>query len=183
MKAACGKSARAVWAADGGQRASAPPPTRHSREWGRPERTRAVNKSGGLRNRLRQKTSSVWPAGRHGEGEAQLDRPARDRTVAGNSCTQNPACALSAQAQLAEPPYADPHVRWCGRGERETAPPIPIALCLPLTGAPTSGLPTNHPESSRSPPGIPPPFVSQCREQAGWVYNRCRFDVKKGNSG
>jgi hypothetical protein len=29
VKAACGKTARAVWAADGGQRASAPPPTRH----------------------------------------------------------------------------------------------------------------------------------------------------------
>ena len=28
VKAACGKTARAVWAADGGQRASAPPPTR-----------------------------------------------------------------------------------------------------------------------------------------------------------
>src|SRR5271157_3087072 len=29
-------------------------------------------------------------------------------------------------AQPTEPPYADPHVRWCGRGERVTAPPIPI---------------------------------------------------------
>jgi hypothetical protein len=26
----------------------------------------------------------------------------------------------------AEPPYADPPVRWCGRGEQVTAPPIPI---------------------------------------------------------
>ena len=31
-----------------------------------------------------------------------------------------------ARAQLAEPPYADPLVRWCGRGEQVTAPPIPI---------------------------------------------------------
>jgi hypothetical protein len=31
-----------------------------------------------------------------------------------------------ARAQLAEPPYADPPVRWCGRGEQVTAPPIPI---------------------------------------------------------
>src|SRR5271157_5102030 len=30
-------------------------------------------------------------------------------------------------AQPAEPPDADPHVRWCGRGERATAPPMPIA--------------------------------------------------------
>lgn len=29
-------------------------------------------------------------------------------------------------AQLAEPPDADPHVRWCGWGERATTPPIPI---------------------------------------------------------
>src|SRR6266852_4667284 len=29
-------------------------------------------------------------------------------------------------AQPAEPPYADPHVRWCGRGEWVTTPPMPI---------------------------------------------------------
>jgi hypothetical protein len=28
--------------------------------------------------------------------------------------------------QLLEPPGADPHAGWCGRGERATAPPIPI---------------------------------------------------------
>jgi hypothetical protein len=28
--------------------------------------------------------------------------------------------------QLLEPPGADPHAGGCGRGERETAPPIPI---------------------------------------------------------
>src|SRR5437016_7786411 len=30
------------------------------------------------------------------------------------------------RAQLTEPPYADPHVRWCGRGEWATTPPMPI---------------------------------------------------------
>src|SRR5262252_2422139 len=31
----------------------------------------------------------------------------------------------------AEPPYADPHVRWCGRGEWATTPPMPIGSpCL-----------------------------------------------------
>src|SRR5208283_1774789 len=35
--------------------------------------------------------------------------------------------ATSHLAQPAEPPYADPHVRWCGRGGRATVPPIPIA--------------------------------------------------------
>src|SRR5260370_12415936 len=29
-------------------------------------------------------------------------------------------------AQSTEPPYADPHVRWCGRGGEVTFPPIPI---------------------------------------------------------
>jgi hypothetical protein len=28
----------------------------------------------------------------------------------------------------AEPPYADPHVRWCGRGEWATTPPMPIVI-------------------------------------------------------
>src|SRR5260221_1572910 len=46
------------------------------------------------------------------------------------------------RAQLTEPPYADPHVRWCGRGERVTAPPMPI-VCR---GAPPSLL--CHPEPS-----------------------------------
>src|SRR6185437_6492963 len=32
-------------------------------------------------------------------------------------------------AALTEPPYADPHVRWCGRGGRVTAPPMPICGC------------------------------------------------------
>jgi hypothetical protein len=29
-------------------------------------------------------------------------------------------------AQPAEPPYSDPHVRWCGRGGEARLPPIPI---------------------------------------------------------
>jgi len=33
-----------------------------------------------------------------------------------------------ARAQLTEPPDADPHVGWCGRGEQVTAPPIPIVV-------------------------------------------------------
>src|SRR5713226_988064 len=32
------------------------------------------------------------------------------------------------RAQLTEPPYADPHVRWCGRGGRATVPPMPIFM-------------------------------------------------------
>jgi hypothetical protein len=37
-----------------------------------------------------------------------------------------------ARAQLAEPPYADPPARSCGRGEQVTAPPIPISTSAHL---------------------------------------------------
>src|SRR6267378_7393277 len=36
------------------------------------------------------------------------------------------------RAQLTEPPYADPHLRWCGRGGRVTVPPMPIATAIPV---------------------------------------------------
>src|SRR2546430_13847601 len=42
------------------------------------------------------------------------------------------------RAQLTEPPYADPHVRWCGRGERATAPPMPIAEVRRQSGSPSA---------------------------------------------
>ena len=38
-------------------------------------------------------------------------------------------------AQLAEPPDADPHVRWCGRGGAVRLPPIPIG-CRVCSSAP-----------------------------------------------
>src|SRR6266404_4890221 len=37
-----------------------------------------------------------------------------------------PSSGRYGAAQPAEPPDADPHVRWCGRGARVTAPPMPI---------------------------------------------------------
>src|ERR1700751_717936 len=45
--------------------------------------------------------------------------------VANDDSTLRPA-----RAQLAEPPYADSPVRWCGRGEQVPAPPIPIGAFL-----------------------------------------------------
>jgi hypothetical protein len=33
--------------------------------------------------------------------------------------------------QLLEPPGADPHAGWCGRGERSLAPPMPILNAFP----------------------------------------------------
>src|SRR5438093_10436532 len=39
-------------------------------------------------------------------------------------------------AQVTEPPYADPHVRWCGRGGAARLPPIPILWSgLPALGS------------------------------------------------
>src|SRR5712672_2495687 len=37
-----------------------------------------------------------------------------------------PVLDRSALAQLLEPPYTDPYVRWCGRGGAARLPPIPI---------------------------------------------------------
>ena len=31
-----------------------------------------------------------------------------------------------ARAQVTEPPYTDPYVRWCGRGGAARLPPIPM---------------------------------------------------------
>ena len=38
-----------------------------------------------------------------------------------------PRLTVNPIAQPAEPPDADPHVRWCDRGARVTAPPMPIS--------------------------------------------------------
>jgi len=37
-----------------------------------------------------------------------------------------PVLDRSALAQLLEPPYTDPYVRWCGRGGAARLPPIPM---------------------------------------------------------
>src|SRR5882724_12110512 len=43
----------------------------------------------------------------------------------------------SALAQLLEPPYTDPYVRWCGRGGAARLPPIPIIGAKRPFGEPT----------------------------------------------
>jgi len=61
-------------------------------------------------------------AERSGRGEV---KPSNFRAV-----MKTDARALTPEArgkpQLLEPPGADPHAGWCGRGEQVTAPPIPI---------------------------------------------------------
>src|ERR1035437_164186 len=39
---------------------------------------------------------------------------------------RSPLPVRSMLAQPLEPPYTDPYVRWCGRGRRVTAAPMPI---------------------------------------------------------
>ncbi len=71
------------------------------------------------------------PANQLQLGFELLDRVKPDRgvrsgeTLIGGERIEHPA---QCWAQRTEPPYADPHVRWCGRGERVTAPPMPILI-------------------------------------------------------
>src|ERR1700737_2898105 len=52
-----------------------------------------------------------------------------------------PVLDRSALAQLLEPPYTDPYVRWCGRGGAARLPPIPIDESMPTTRGPHLGMP------------------------------------------
>ena len=74
--------------------------------------------------------------GSGGENRRQSSRPVADCALARShhrfaKCLLCPARASThgraVLAQSAEPPYADPHVRWCGRGGGATRPPMPIS--------------------------------------------------------
>ena len=73
--------------------------------------------------------------------------------------TGTPGHGHTALAQPAEPPYADPHVRWCGRGGRATVPPIPIIACP--AAVQSAGM---HFRPSTSPPGA---FITYFAEAPG----------------
>src|ERR1700688_3213030 len=62
----------------------------------------------------------IFAGSEDGEAETETCRAAKPlwRTT---TRTSRPV-----RAQLTEPPYADPHVRWCGRGGRATVPPMPM---------------------------------------------------------
>src|SRR2546422_10995161 len=63
-----------------------------------------------------------------GRGEAPRGVQEGTESSPGDALCRTPG--YSHLAQPAEPPYADPHVRWCGRGGQATVPPIPIASYL-----------------------------------------------------
>src|ERR1017187_4772354 len=59
---------------------------------------------------------------------------------------RSPILVRNALAQLLEPPYTDPYVRWCGRGGAERLPPIPI-----FVESPGGITPPGAPRSVREP--------------------------------
>jgi len=59
-------------------------------------------------------------------------KPDDTRQVANSSLASDDTNLQPLPAQVTEPPYADPHVRWCGRGGAARLPPIPIASTPPI---------------------------------------------------
>jgi hypothetical protein len=73
---------------------------------------------------------SIWAtSGPRWRSEAPRGVYEGTESFAGDACYRKPGYLHLAQP--AEPPYADPHVRWCGRGEWATTPPMPICESLP----------------------------------------------------
>src|SRR5215469_18348815 len=90
----------------------------------RPERKGVASTLRDLRNDPRPKTQSLGlPDSRRSEAPSGVYEGTE--SLAGDACCRKPG--YSHLAQPAEPPYADPHVRWCGRGGRVIVPPIPIS--------------------------------------------------------
>src|SRR5713226_8825220 len=78
-----------------------------------------------------------WGQRPGGANRRQCARPVANRELAGSEpcATQcllrlswTPGHGRTVLAQSAEPPDADPHVRWCGRGGEVTLPPMPIRV-------------------------------------------------------
>ena len=92
------------------------------RQWKTPRRRRAalvaLGVSGGTAQYGRQRP---WPL---------ASRPEQSPLGGALQCplqiARSPIFGRSALAQLLEPPYTDPYVRWCGRGGAERLPPIPM---------------------------------------------------------
>src|SRR5215472_16838123 len=61
---------------------------------------------------------------------SEAPRGVSEGTESFSGDASNRTSGYSHLAQPAAPPYADPHVRWCGRGGRVIAPPIPIVWVL-----------------------------------------------------
>src|SRR6266566_3186862 len=95
---------------------------------GRPERKGVASKSRGLGSDQRQKKANL--VGLPDARRSEAPRDVYEGTESSSGDAQHRKPGFSHLAQPAEPPYADPHVRWCGRGGRATVPPIPIHCAL-----------------------------------------------------
>lgn len=54
------------------------------------------------------------------------NKPRVEQRILGQSRSDQLCEAVQSSSYLTEPPDADPHVRWCGRGGALQHPPIPI---------------------------------------------------------
>jgi hypothetical protein len=89
----------------------------------RPERKGVASTSRDLRNDPRPKSQQLGlPDSRRSEAPRGVYEGTE--SFSGDAWYRKPG--YPHLAQPAEPPYADPHVRWCGRGGRVIVPPIPI---------------------------------------------------------
>ena len=89
----------------------------------RPKRKGVASKSRDLSNDPRPKSQYLGlPDSRRSEAPRGVYEGTE--SFVGDACYRKPG--YSHLAQPAEPPYADPHVRWCGRGGRVIVPPIPM---------------------------------------------------------
>src|ERR1044072_1597959 len=70
----------------------------------------------------------AWPAFAMVGGVKPQGSTAKSRIDLGDSVAES---AAQRWAQLAEPPCAEPHARWCGRGRAVRLPPIPIGKPRP----------------------------------------------------
>ena len=77
-------------------------------------------------------TAGLWGTAQYGRQRpwSLASRPEQSPLSRALQCplriARSPLLDRSALAQLLEPPYTDPYVRWCGRGGAERLPPIPI---------------------------------------------------------
>jgi Group II intron, maturase-specific domain len=87
------------------------------RQWKTPRRRRAALIALGISGELRNTASS-------GRGPWHLARSRALSVGLSNELqiTRSPVLARCVLAQLLEPPYTDPYVRWCGRAEPRGSP-------------------------------------------------------------
>jgi len=93
------------------------------RQWKTPRRRRAALLELGVRPRLASNTAGSGLGPWYLAKAKALSVGFRMRTSNRSGCRH---CSRKCRRNHLEPPYTDPYVRWCGRGRRATAAPMPI---------------------------------------------------------